>query len=191
MNIGHFLFKNRSYTPIPLILIALFLANPSWITIAAGFAVMLAGEFIRFYGVAYAGSATRTTAEAGGAVLITSGPFAYIRNPLYVGNFFLALGFVIMAWAWMPYMVALFLLLFFFQYTFIIKHEEEYLLKTFGEEYKIYCLNVKRWLPRFTAFIGNSIHEPNFKAAVKSEKNTLQSVIIVTVVLIIRWKLFK
>ena len=190
MNLSLFLFKNRSYTPVPLILLALVLARPEWSTIFAGFAVMISGELIRFWGVSYAGSATRTTAKAGGADLITSGPFGYVRNPLYVGNFFLALGFVIMAWAWMPWMILIFLCLFFFQYTFIVTHEEEYLQQTFKEEYKNYRNSVHRWIPRFTPYIGLTTKEPNFPAALKSERNTFQSIILVTVILIIRWQLF-
>ena len=191
MNLSLFLFKNRSYSPVPLIPLALVLARPEWSTIFAGLAVMISGELIRFWGVSYAGSATRTTAKAGGADLITSGPFGYVRNPLYVGNFFLALGFVIMAWAWMPWMVLVFLLLFFFQYSFIVSHEEEYLQQTFKEEYTNYCAKVHRWIPGFTPYAGLTTKEPNFPAALKSERNTFQSIILVTVILIIRWQLFK
>jgi len=190
MNLSLFLFKNRSYTPVPLIILALIFADPSLWSVLGGLAVMLIGETIRFRGVAFAGSATRTTSQAGGAELITSGPFAYVRNPLYVGNFFLALGFVIMAWALMPYMVALLIILFAVQYSLIVKHEEAYLLETFQDEYKVYTLNVRRWLPRLSPFIGHTKHEPNVKGAFRSERNTFQSILIVTVIIILRWLLF-
>jgi len=191
MNISLFLFKNRSYTPVPLVLLALVFARPDWGTIIAGFSVMIFGEAIRFWGVSYAGSATRTTAKAGGANLITSGPFGYVRNPLYTGNFFLALGFVIMAWAWMPWMILVFLCLFFFQYTLIVGHEEEYLQQTFKQEYENYRSNVHRWIPRLSPYTGSTKIEPNFSGALRSERNTFQSIVLVTAILIIRWQLFK
>ena len=63
----------------------------------SGFAVIALGEFSRLWGVAIAGSETRTTGPVGGTYLITRGPFAYVRNPLYVGNMLLYSGVGVMA----------------------------------------------------------------------------------------------
>ncbi|MEK9136428.1 MAG: methyltransferase, partial [Bacteroidota bacterium] len=59
---------------------------PTLPSMVLGFLLMVGGEAIRFWGVSIAGSETRTTGKVGGTYLITNGPFAYMRNPLYVGN---------------------------------------------------------------------------------------------------------
>src|SRR4030042_4519911 len=176
MAIRHFFFKYRSYTPIPLVIVALVFAVPSWVSFFTGFGMMLTGEWIRFRGVAYAGSATRTTGGAGGDRLITSGPFAYVRNPLYLGNFFLSSGVLVMSWALMPYMALFFFLLFALQYTLIVNLEEEYLAKRFGAEYEAYCSSVRRWIPRLIPYKGEETFSPNLKKALRSERNTFQSI---------------
>ena len=87
------IFKYRSYTPIPF-LILMFIYQ--WINVWSfilGFIVALTGEGLRLWGVCYAGSETRTTGSVGGTYLVVSGPFAYIRNPLYAGNILIYLGF--------------------------------------------------------------------------------------------------
>jgi len=190
VDLHHFFFKNRSYTPVPLIIIILILAQPSWLSFLLGLAVALLGESIRFWGVAYAGSATRTTGRAGGARLITDGPFGLVRNPLYVGNFFLSLGVVIMCWAWMPWMVLVHSFLFSLQYYFIVRHEEEYLAHTFPE-YKEYRRQVHRWIPRLSPCqLTDQIRtQPNYPKALRSERNTLQAIVAVSALILIRWYL--
>jgi protein-S-isoprenylcysteine O-methyltransferase Ste14 len=187
MDIRNFFFTYRSYTPIPLILVALIFADPSWTTFFTGLAVMLSGEAVRFWGVAHAGSATRTTATAGGGELITSGPFAYVRNPLYVGNFFIGLGVMIMYWAWMPWMAVIYIVLFGIQYTLIVRLEEEYLQGQFKESYEPYCRKVGRWIPRLRTFTHAEQRRPQLFKALKSERNTLQAIATFCGLLLLRW----
>lgn len=111
-------------------------------SLITGFVIALSGEFTRIWAVKHAGGATRTTSGVGGSVLITHGPYGMTRNPLYVGNFLLSTGLVIMAWAWMPYLLLLFWVLFFFQYSMIISLEEEFLAREFGDAYSKYCAAV-------------------------------------------------
>ena len=190
MDIRHILFKYRSYTPIPLILVALVIARPTWLSFMLGSISVFIGEMIRFCGVAYAGSATRTTARAGGERLITDGPFGYVRNPLYLGNFFLSFGFMLMCWPWMPWMCIIFLILFGIQYGCIVLLEEEYLSNQFGEQYDDYRKNVRKWVPCIRAYKGREQCSPNFSKALKSERNTFQAIITVCVLILLRWHVF-
>lgn len=182
-------FKYRSYTPIPLILAALILADPTWTSFFAGAVLMLAGEGVRFWGVAYAGSATRTTGRAGGDRLITDGPFGYVRNPLYVGNFLLSSGALIMSWAWMPWLTVVFIFLFTLQYRLIVNLEEEYLASHFGEAYKDYTSQVRRWIPKLKLYQSPEKSIPHYKKALRSERNTLQAIGLITFLILIRWHL--
>jgi protein-S-isoprenylcysteine O-methyltransferase Ste14 len=181
------IFKYRSYTPIPF-LILMFIYQ--WINVWSfilGFIVALAGEWFRLWGVCYAGSETRTTGSVGGTYLVISGPFAHVRNPLYIGNILIYLGFGIMSFALFPYLQIIALLFFYFQYRFIIKEEEVYLMNTFNDDYKEYIKNVPRFFPKFTAYKNPDIPQPafNFKAGLKSEKRTLQAFFFVTITMLI------
>ncbi|MCX6151470.1 MAG: isoprenylcysteine carboxylmethyltransferase family protein [Ignavibacteriales bacterium] len=181
------IFKYRSYTPIPFLLL-MFLYQ--WVNVWSfifGFIIALAGEWMRLWGVSYAGSETRTTGSVGGTYLVISGPFAHVRNPLYVGNMLMYLGMGVMSFAIFPYLQILALLFFYFQYRFIIKEEEEYLKKAFGKDYQEYFKNVPRFFPRASAYKNPGIPQPkfNFKAGIKSERRTLQAFAFVTITLLL------
>ncbi len=190
MDIREVVFNNRSYTPIPLILALLILAHPTPTSFWLGLLIALAGELLRIWGVSHAGSATRTTSGAGGDELITSGPFAVVRNPLYLGNFLISIGFTVAAWAWMPWMLLLVFVLFVFQYGLIVSLEEEYLQKKFGPVYERYKNHVPRFLPRLRPWADADRRRANWKAAFRSEKSTLTSFVSFALILWARWKLF-
>ncbi len=178
------LFTYRSYTPIPFLLVMLAFARPTGLSIFTGLIVALAGEFIRFWGVSYAGSETRTTGAVGGTQLVTSGPYSHVRNPLYVGNILMYTGIGIMSNALMPYLPIVALLYFSFQYVGIVSLEEEYLSRTFSnwEEYK---KNVGRFIPRVRPFEGGAKLEPNFKRALRSERSSLIALFSISFVIML------
>jgi len=188
LDIREKIFNYRSYTPIPLAIAVVILAQPSWASFAGGLACIILGEWIRIWGVGYAGSATRTTSGVGGDILVVSGPFGHTRNPLYLGNFLISLGVCVMAWAWMPWMFILYAALFAFQYAMIISLEEEHLRQKFGAEYQEFLKNVPRFFPQIRAWQkGNPGLMFDFKAAMRSEKSTLGNIVIFTIILAVRW----
>jgi protein-S-isoprenylcysteine O-methyltransferase Ste14 len=81
--------------------------------------------------------------------LTTSGPYAYTRNPLYLGSLVLAAGFAIAARNW--WIVAIMLLMFGVIYIPVIAGEERYLRQVFPE-YDDYARHVPRFLPRLTPY---------------------------------------
>ncbi len=81
--------------------------------------------------------------------LTTSGPYAYTRNPLYLGSLMLAAGFAIAARS--GWIVAIMLLMFAAIYIPVIGGEERYLRQTFPE-YDDYAQHVPRFLPRLTRY---------------------------------------
>lgn len=189
MDIRPLVFKYRSYTPIPLLLAILILAHSTPASLAGGFLVTLLGQSLRLWAVSHAGGATRTTGTVGaGAELITHGPFAYVRNPLYVGNFLVALGFCLMAWAWMPWLLIIFLVLFGVQYRLIVSLEEEHLRERFGKIYADYMAQVPRFLPRFTPFRPQQIPGMPLRRALRIEKDTLLSTLLISLAIFLRWK---
>jgi len=183
------IFKYRSYTPIPFLVLMLLFRAPNIYSLIIGFAVAASGELIRLWGVSYAGSETRTTGPVGGTYLVISGPFAHVRNPLYVGNILLYMGIGIMSMALFPYLQIAAFVFFYMQYKFIVNEEEAYLKKAFGGQYEEYYENVPRFLPRLSAYKNHQVTQPkyNIAAGLKSERRTLQAFSIVSLTIIIIW----
>src|SRR4030065_2006539 len=188
-NMSSLAFKYRSYTPIPFLILMLIFQQSTPLTLIIGFAVALIGEVIRFWGVSWAGSETRTTGGVGGTFLIISGPFAYVRNPLYVGNILLYLGLGIMSIALFPYLQIVAIIFFLIQYYFIVSEEEKYLREKFKDDYKDYRKNVPAFFPRLFPYKNSNIVQPprNPKAGFRSERRSLQAFIGISALLIILW----
>ncbi len=182
-------FKYRSYTPIPFLIIMLMFHNANIWSLIIGFLIALYGEFLRLWGVSYAGSETRTTGKVGGTFLVISGPFAYVRNPLYVGNILMYTGLGIMSFALFPYLQITGFIYFYVQYYLIVQGEENYLRGAFGTQYDDYYKNVPRFLPRATAYKNPEIPQPSFnlQAGLRSERRSLQAFSIVTLLIVVIW----
>ena len=187
MDIRNFFFKYRSYTPIPIGVMILFFSRPNESYALLGFAFLLVGESIRLWAVSYAGGITRTR-KVGAPKLCSSGPYSYVRNPLYVGNMFMYLGFVFIGGAANIFLMAATTLGFFLiQYSLIISLEEETLNGLFNANYTRYKDNVPAIFPRLTPWKNDDLRTPKtiFKT-LKTEKRTLQNVAFILILLYFR-----
>ncbi len=117
----------------------LWLAKPAWMFLAAGSLLALPGLWLR----AVASGHVHKDTE-----LATTGPYAYVRNPLYAGSLILAGGFAVAARS--PWVVVLMLLMFVGVYMPVIRSEEDYLRRAFPE-FEEYARRVPRLLPRLRA----------------------------------------
>jgi protein-S-isoprenylcysteine O-methyltransferase Ste14 len=166
----------------------LIFAKPTLLTMSIGFLIALIGELIRFLGVCYIGSESRTTGRVGGTKLMVSGPFAYVRNPLYIGNILIYSGIGIMSNALFPYLLIIAVVFFVVQYYMIIIDEEEYLRNEFKEDFEDYFKNVNRFFPKCYAYKkGQTKFNFDFKKGVSSEKRTIQGFSISVILLIFIW----
>ncbi len=122
-----------------LLAIAYFwLARPTWISFAIGAVVAFAGVAVR----ASASGHVKKNAE-----LTKTGPYAYTRNPLYVGSIVIAAGFAIAAMnVWIVVMLAVMFVLI---YVPVIRSEEVFLRGTFAD-FDEYCAKVPRLIPKLT-----------------------------------------
>ena len=175
---GAVLFRNRSWLPVPFLLVALLApAQPRGIYWIIGAVLIVFGEWIRLAGVAAAGTATRRRSRDVQR-LVTYGIFRWVRNPLYVGNFFIWMGFVVISgvlW-FLPVAIVIFAL----EYTLIVAYEEGVLESIFGQEYLDYKRETPRWIPKPPAARENGPHD--WAEAWKSETSTfLQYVALVIV----------
>jgi protein-S-isoprenylcysteine O-methyltransferase Ste14 len=154
---------------VPFLLIPLFVpgvqTRAGWIM---GGLFILAGEVLRLIGVAAAGTVTRRRSR-NVQRLVTYGVFAWMRNPLYVGNLLVWLGFVIgsgVLW-FVPIAVALFAI----EYSLIVRYEEGVLESIFGAEYVNYKGRTPRWIPRPPRRTPSGPHD--WAEALRSEVSTL------------------
>ena len=115
-----------------------WLAKPTWISIAVGAAVAFVGVAIR----AAASGHVKKNAE-----LTKTGPYAYTRNPLYVGSIVIAAGFAIAAMS--TWIVVILALMFVFIYVPVIRSEEAFLRGAFTD-FDEYCQRVPRLVPRLS-----------------------------------------
>jgi protein-S-isoprenylcysteine O-methyltransferase Ste14 len=82
--------------------------------------------------------------------LATTGPYSFVRNPLYVGNVLIALGFCMLSGHVWSY--AVFIILYAWLYLPSIKREEGTLYKMFGQDFVRYKENVRAMWPRLTPY---------------------------------------
>jgi len=187
--LGTFLFKLRGYTPIPFAIVLLIFSKPHIHFVIVGTLFVLSGEFIRIMSVGYSGAIERSSQIMANS-LVTAGPYAHVRNPIYIGNYFWGLGFVFVFNVWMPYTIALYTLGFAIQYWFIVREEENYLEKKFGQQYLSYKSKVHFFVPRIPAYKNKSSHKFNLKEALQSEKDTFKVIGAVYLIIILRWIFF-
>ena len=188
-NKASILFKYRSYTPVPFIIIMLIYENANIWSLVVGFLIAFSGELIRLWGVSWAGSETRTTGGVGGSFLVISGPFAYVRNPLYLGNILIYTGIGIMSFAVFPWLQIIGFIFFLFQYYVIVKEEEKFLMEKYKAEYDNYLKNVPQFFPRLTPYRNKNLEQPAFdlKKGLKSERRTFQALGFVSVTIFLLW----
>jgi protein-S-isoprenylcysteine O-methyltransferase Ste14 len=148
--VGGWLFRHRTAAPLPVAILILTLrigeAPPSPFLAGIGIGVTIVGELIRLWGVHHIGAISRTRSERLGP-LVASGPFALLRNPLYVGNIVLWVGFAVTAH--LVWLAPAILVLLGLEYHAIVRWEETLLESRLGQEYREYAARVPRWIPGF------------------------------------------
>lgn len=152
MSFRAFVFKNRGLL-IAMPAVALVVCGrPSARSIAIGLPLAIAGELLRCWAVGYSGVTTRNDVVTAPR-LATAGPYAHVRNPLYIGNFITAAGFAIAFTGansdWVrALLVGGSLAVMAATYVAIVPHEEAFLRSQFGDSFEAYCARVPRIVPR-------------------------------------------
>ncbi|MDB4889475.1 MAG: putative rane protein [Gemmatimonadetes bacterium] len=182
--IGAVLFRHRGWLPVPFLLVPLLArGNTDAMNWILGFVFIVLGEAIRLAGVAAAGTVTRRRSRTVQR-LVTYGIFAWMRNPLYVGNFLIWLGFIVISGVFWFIPVAI--VLFAIEYTLIVRYEEGVLESIFGDEYLRYKSRTSRWFPRPPGTDEEGEH--HWGEAWKSEISTFMQYVVITALFIAKEK---
>jgi protein-S-isoprenylcysteine O-methyltransferase Ste14 len=165
VRLGNFSFKYRGYMlPVAVILLfipsARFTADPALAGLI-GFLIAVVGQACRIgtIGLAYiirGGKDHKVYAEE----LVTSGLYSHVRNPMYVGNFFLIVGLAIASNSWVFALVGIPLAL--GMHRAIVAAEENFLRNKFGAQFDAFCARVPRWVPRLPGLL-TTVRSMNFE----------------------------
>ncbi|HEX9171119.1 MAG TPA: isoprenylcysteine carboxylmethyltransferase family protein [Telluria sp.] len=155
VKLGSFFFRYRNVLGPAVFLFALLVGRPSYplgrpetnlLIDLAGIGIALSGQVLRILTIGY------EYIERGGrnrqvyaSSLVQGGVFAHCRNPLYVGNLLIAIGFSLVIHSLAFYLLVLPVVA--YGYVSIVAAEEAFLRAKFKDEYMQYCQRVNRWLP--------------------------------------------
>lgn len=112
---------------------------PAWIRWFVGFPLAMAASSASSLAILRLGLDQSMGADRG---LVTGGMFAAIRNPTYIANLALCLGWTLLAACWPAAIASAALAAL---YVFAVPYEEKWLARTYGDAYADYCARVKRW----------------------------------------------
>jgi protein-S-isoprenylcysteine O-methyltransferase Ste14 len=191
---GRFVFRYRDYLA-PLVFLVAVLAMPP-VAFAhfeawdigldlVGVAVSFAGQALRIVviGLAYikrGGRQKTITADH----LVCEGVFAHSRNPLYLANFLMVSGLLLIwnsPWAYLIVLPSLGVAL-----LSIVRAEEEFLTQRFGAEYTEYCARVPRFVPRLRDFRQTLVQfDFDWRRVIRKEYGTTFALITVILALFV------
>ena len=185
-DLGWWLFCRRTSIPVPLaLLIGGVRAGEVWSRwpLLIGAFSIASGEIVRFWAVRHIGGISRTRTMRLGR-LVTTGPYARTRNPLYVGNGLLWSGFVLVSG--LLWMLPIALALFAVQHTAIVRWEETRLLERYPRAYRAYLDRVPRWWPTGPGDDGHRSIRYSWAQVAFSERGSVAAIIALTAVLVIK-----
>lgn len=116
------------------------LSQPTLLFLVTGGGIALLGLLLRALAAGYLEK---------GRALATRGPYRYTRNPLYLGSFFMGVGFALAAGSW-PLGLG-FLIFFLLVYWPVMRREEDFLRRQFNEAYPRYAASTPLFFPTFVA----------------------------------------
>jgi len=140
------------------------------VVIVAGAQAAAIGMVLRVWGAAYLGYSTVHHEEMQGGAVMAAGPFRYVRNPLYLGGWFMMLAIcLLMTPSGALFVVVLVTIV----YLRLILGEEAFLAAKLGEPYKEYLRAVPRLVPRLRSNLPASPARPHWGIAVLTELNPI------------------
>jgi protein-S-isoprenylcysteine O-methyltransferase Ste14 len=167
---------SRIRVPASFALAALYLyfAEPTAWSLALGISIASAGLALR---AASAGHLRKNSR------LAVSGPYAYTRNPLYLGSALAGAGFAIAGGRW--WFVAVLALFFAIVYAPVMRKEEAHLRRLFGEPYASYAAAVPLLLPRFSAWQQPGSTPEQFDASLYRSNREYEALVAFAVIVVV------
>ncbi len=145
-----------------------------------GAVVMFFGEWLRLWAAGHLRKNKQLT---------TTGPYAYVKNPLYIGTLLITLGYSAMAMN-IYIMLAGFIWFFIYYAPYKKKQENEKLIGSFGQAWVEYDKAVPDYLPRLTAYAGRGTNRWSFEV-VKENSEHETAVAVLAGFAVLLWLLLR
>ncbi len=189
---GDWLFKWRSYLPLPLVAVLLVACrnfeypygshalDVLWEIFCLSISFL--GLAIRIFTIGYVpgGTSGRSTKGQIANVLNTAGIYSIVRHPLYLGNFFIWLGISLFPRLW--WLSLIIILIFWLYYERIMFAEEEFLQEKFGDSFSAWADHTPAFIPRWKDWTRPDLPF-SFKHAIKREYGGFFAIIVTFTVL--------
>ncbi len=183
---GKFLFKYRSFWPIPYFLFLLIFIEFNRFYFLLGGIIIVIGLIIRYLSQGFAADWMRGS-EVAAFYMLDEGAYSIMRNPLYLGNFFIGFGFTLASNFYLIFLLPFYSFVFFVYYYLIVREEESYLEKKFGERFIQYRENTPAIWPNFRKWKSGRFVSRN---ALRMEISTYFTVGFIFLLFLIRVFLF-
>jgi protein-S-isoprenylcysteine O-methyltransferase Ste14 len=178
---GNFFVRWRVRLGYPLAVAVLYLSRPTPLSILLGALTGVIGLWVRAYSAGYLHKQE---------VLTIVGPYAYTRNPLYLGSAILALGAGIATRSWIS---ALILIVYFAVfYSIVMQREAKELQLRHGASFEEYARAVPLFIPRLTAARLSTDSAGSFSLSQYKKNHEWQAgagFLFLLVVMLVIWRL--
>ncbi|MBU1863921.1 MAG: isoprenylcysteine carboxylmethyltransferase family protein [Candidatus Omnitrophica bacterium] len=159
------------------VILLFFVASPNDHSFRIGMPILCLGEVMRIWAAGFL--------EKKGTILATNGPFAYVRNPLYIGNFLIGLGIIVICRN--AILTFLFVIGFVLSYWATVRKEEKVLFDTFGDHYSYYVKNVPRFIPKVPRYCAQNDDSFRFERLFRHKEHVaLIGIVCIIVALYLR-----
>lgn len=144
--------QSRQWFAVIFVLLVSLLGNPEPMLLYIGTGIAAVGTLVRLWASGY----VMKNKE-----LATTGPYAYVRHPLYVGNILLLVGFSLASSQWWSFVLMAGLLWFYYPPT--IAYEDNKLRGIFGEDWENWAKDIHALIPTFGSKAGSVKSAWSFK----------------------------
>ncbi|MFT5287396.1 MAG: protein-S-isoprenylcysteine O-methyltransferase Ste14 [Planctomycetota bacterium] len=160
-------YKHRQAVGIAFGVLIVWLSEPmqQWISTGAIFAIL--GMIVRMWASGHVKK---------NQILAMTGPYAYVRHPLYVGNHLIAIGLCLASGLW--WSVPAYIVICFFFYPHTIRHEDTSLLRMFPDQWPAWRERTHALIPRLNANPGEDKGEWSFKQSMVANGEPLYVIAI-------------
>lgn len=169
MSISKWVYRLRGYLIPPPLIFAFFCSRyerEGGLIWPLGTGLLLFGVVIRIWAQQHLHYRLKVRKN-----LTMTGPYSFVRNPIYIGNVLICLGATILSEIMWFVPCTLFYCLGI--YSLVVRYEEAHLLDKYGESYRIYLEEVPRWFPKVIHLRNLRIMNEYFQQSIASEMHCL------------------
>jgi protein-S-isoprenylcysteine O-methyltransferase Ste14 len=177
-------FRYRQFLGIVILILFTILGDPARFPFAAtlytvGAALAVLGIAIRLWASGHVKK---------NQVLATTGPYAYVRHPLYVGNHLIMIGFCLASGLWWSFVVYIVFSLYFYPQT--IRHEDRHLSKLFPGEWEPWAKQTRALIPRLTPYRTGQSSEWSFMQSLRANGEPIIAALLLLCLYVLHTRLY-